>query len=507
MSKGTTRAGRKADKPSIKSSLPKGKNYLFVIGIDEYEKHRHLQNPVFDAKAFIKILTEKYQFSNSKDQLITLFNEEATQSSIYSKLEMLAERVTSDDNLVIYFSGHGEYKKRINQGFWIPYDGDPDNSYGSYISFENLMSFIKAIESFHTFIVADSCYAGTLFTARSAKSDVKTRYESIQSRWLLTAGMIEEVPDGTPGKHSPFAKSLLTWLKNNKEERLSVADLCRQVINSIDSMGSEQTPQGESLRIPGNMGGEFMFRLKEIADQEIIEEVVVEDIPNGTMRGGGGDAEEEEDEKPAVEEPKPKPKPKSLSSLEDVQKALKGYLANDEFEEAFELFEKVLNSSSRSSNTVISLQGQYNSMKRQRSQGTVGDDFAFRTFNRIRVALNEMTDDLEDDDLDPSALDGGGGNSPEVTVEQLKTQIEALQKDLSSASDFVQSQKSKGTGSDLKALEMQGYESQLNILQKKLNFFLQEQAIISDPSQKFSLRMRIEQTQQEINEVKGKLGI
>lgn len=506
MAKGTTRAGRTADKPSIKSSLPKGKNYLFVIGIDNYEKHRHLQNPVYDAKAFMKILTEKYQFSNSKDQLITLFNEEATQSKIYSTLEMLAERVTSDDNLVIYFSGHGEYKKRINQGFWIPYDGDPDNAYGSYISFENLMSFIKAIESFHTFIVADSCYAGTLFTARSAKSDVKTRYESIQSRWLLTAGMIEEVPDGTPGKHSPFAKSLLTWLKNNKEERLSVADLCRQVINSIDSMGSEQTPQGESLRIPGNMGGEFMFRLKEIADQEIIEEVVVEDIPNGGTMRGGSDVKEEE-EKPEVEEPKPEPKPKSLSSLEDVQKALKGYLANDEFEEAFELFEKVLKSSSRSSNTVISLQGYYNSMKRQRNQGTVSDDFAFRTFNRIRVALNEMTDDLDNDDLSPSALDSSSGDNSEVTVEQLKTQIEALQKDLSKASDFVQSQKSNASVSDFNALEMQGYENQLNILQKKLNFFLQEQAIISDPSQKFSLQMRIEQTQQEINEVKGKLGI
>jgi len=50
-------------------------------------------------------------------------------------------------------------------------------------------------------------------------------------------------------------------------------------------------------------------------------------------------------------------------------------------------------------------------------------------------------------------------------------------------------------------------ENQLNILQKKLNFFLERQAVTSDPSQKFTLEMQIEETQQQINEAKGKLGI
>ena len=42
---------------------------------------------------------------------------------------------------------------------------------------------------------------------------------------------------------------------------------------------------------------------------------------------------------------------------------------------------------------------------------------------------------------------------------------------------------------------------------EKLNFFLERQAVISDPSQKFSLEMQIEETQQQINEAKAKLGI
>lgn len=493
MSNGNTRAGRKSSSTTSKSALPQGKNYLFVIGIDKYQKHRDLANPVHDAKAFIKLMTEKYQFSKSKSQLITLFDEEATQANIYNKLEHLAAHVTSDDCLVIYFSGHGEYKKNVRQGFWIPYDGDPNNAYGSYISFKNLISFIEAIDSFHTFIIADSCYAGSLFTAKSA-GDVLTRYESIPSRWLLTAGMLEEVPDGHPDEHSPFAKSLLTWLRNNNSPRLSVADLCRNVIHSIDSMGSNQTPQGESLKIPGNMGGEFMFRLKEYADEVFEEEVELED--QGSSKGGGNVEEKKEDPVVKVADP-------VIRTLQDLKTKLRGKLASDEFEKAFDLFNKFLDDSSSKSNLIISLQGQYNGMKRQQGQGTVSDSFAMQTFNRIRIALTELTDDLEDEDINADAYESNGRK--EASVDDLKHRIEDLQKEVDKSLDAV---KSPGAfASQLTDLERQGLQSQLNILQKKLNFFLERQAVISDPSQKFTLEMQIEETQQQINEAKAKLGI
>ncbi len=473
--------------------MPQGKNYLFVIGIDKYQKHRDLANPVFDAKAFMKLMTEKYQFSKSKSQLITLFDEVATQANIYNKLEFLADRVTNQDNLVIYFSGHGEYKKNVRQGFWIPYDGDPNNAYGSYISFKNLISFIEAIDSFHTFIIADSCYAGSLFTAKSA-GDVMTRYESIPSRWLLTAGMVEEVPDGQPDQHSPFAKSLLNWLRNNSSPRFSVADLCRKVIHSIDNMGSEQTPQGESLKIPGNLGGEFMFRLKEHADEVFEEEIVLED--HGTSRGGGDVAKEEVKEPTKIADP-------AIRNLTDVKTRLRGKLASDEFEKAFELFNKFIHHKSSKSNLIISLQGQYNGMKRQQGQGTVSDSFATQTFNRIRIALTELTNELEEEDINADAYESNGREEP--SVGDLKHRIEDLQKEVDKSLDAIKSPQE--FASQLTDLERQGLESQLNILQKKLNFFLERQAVTSDPSQKFTLEMQIEETQQQINEAKGKLGI
>lgn len=496
MSNGVTKAGRTSDGTASVSALPQGKNYLFVIGIDKYQKHRNLANPVLDAEAFIKLVTEKYQFSNQESQLITLFDEKATQANIYNRLAFLADRVTNQDCLVIYFSGHGEYKKKLSQGYWIPHDGDPDNAYGSYISFKNFISFIEAIDSFHTFIIADSCYAGSLFTARSATSDVMTRYESIPSRWLLTAGRLEEVPDGQPNKHSPFAKSLLTWLGNNNNPRFSVADLCRKVIHSIDSMGSDQTPQGESLRIPGNQGGEFMFRLKEYADKVIEEEVVLED--HGTDRGGKDVPPQTDLEPPSsVGDP-------VIHNLSDLKTKLRGHLASDEFKKTFELFDKFLRDSSSSANLIISLQGQYNGMIRQQRAGTVNDSFAMQTFNRIRIALTELTNDLEEEDINADAYERDGRQ--EASVEDLKHRIEDLQKEVDKSLDAVNAPQ-QDFASRLTDLERQGIQSQLNILQKKLNFFLERQAVISDPSQRFTLEMQIEETQQQINEAKAKLGI
>ncbi|MBK7870320.1 MAG: caspase family protein [Saprospiraceae bacterium] len=224
MPKKTTRAGRKTNEQAPQNALPKGKNYLFIIGIDEYKHQPRLYNAVKDAKDILELLTKKYQFSKDSKFLFTLFNQEATQENIFTTLDKLSELMTEEDKLLIYYSGHGELKKNIGEGFWIPYDGNPKNPAGTYISFSILTKYIKAIKAFHTFIIADSCFSGALFTERGAVSDFRDRLESIPSRWLLTAGRDEVVADGQPGDNSPFADAVLWWLKNNKDPRLRVSD-------------------------------------------------------------------------------------------------------------------------------------------------------------------------------------------------------------------------------------------------------------------------------------------
>ena len=89
-----------------KYRIPKGKNYLLLIGIDKYPKDiPQLNNAVKDAIAFRNVLWEQYQFEPS--QTIELFDEQATRSAIIRTFDDLIKRISDQDNLVFYFSGHG----------------------------------------------------------------------------------------------------------------------------------------------------------------------------------------------------------------------------------------------------------------------------------------------------------------------------------------------------------------------------------------------------------------
>ncbi len=463
-----TRAGRKPKTPAPQSALPQGKNYLFVVGIDKYAHQPRLYNARKDAEDVLKILTERYQFSDDPKFCFNLFDEDATQEHVFQRLDKLSEIVTEQDNLLIYFSGHGEYRSILDEGFWIPCDGRPGNI-GSYIPFSVLTRYIRAIKSFHTFVIADSCYSGSLFTERRT-ADVKTYLESIPSRWLLTAGRNEVVADGRPGDNSPFADALLWRLRNNKEERLRVSEFCNYIIADVGN-NANQVPRGDRLHGVGDRGGEFMFRLKEVANK-IFEDNLVQPQPAPTTTRSTEPAQPTT----PTDTPTVAPTPESFATLDKLAETLKRYLAESEFEKAFGLFSKAVNDRSSVGNTLISLQGQYNGMRKQQTQGLVGDDFAMRTYNRIRVALTEMADRLDANDLKPGFLQTGGNGD-------------------------------NGNAPQLGDLERKGLQAQLDILQKKLNFFLQQDAIISDPSQKFTLQMQIDETQQQIQEVKAKLGL
>lgn len=235
---------------------PNGNNYLLVIGIDEYEHFPKLHNAVTDAQNVIDVLTSKYQFDN--EHVYTLFNENATEQNINAVFRQLIKEVSSEDNLTIYFSGHGHYDDLEDVGYWIPVDA---KDFHEYFSNDRIIRFLKRIDSFHTFLIADSCFSGSLFSGtRSAASD---KLDQVPSRWGLTSGMNEPVQDGPMGESSPFAKYFLEYLRNNKQNHLMVSDVIQYVKRAVGA-NTKQQPVGNRLHGVGDRGmGEFVFYLKE----------------------------------------------------------------------------------------------------------------------------------------------------------------------------------------------------------------------------------------------------
>ena len=243
----------------------KGKNFLFLIGIDKYQYWPKLYCAVKDVQDFADVLTTRYQFDTVN--LIMLKDEEATMQNILTAFRDLAKKVTEQDNLIIYFSGHGHYIAET--GYWIPVNAHMEEIYeNEFINTASVVDRLRTIKSLHTFLTIDACFSGTLITQiRSAP-----RTERYKSRRVLTSGRAEVVSDGTPGGNSPFARAILRELKTNTSKHISASKIIAEVMEYVQKE-SQQTPTDARLVNADDQGGDFIFHLK-LSEAEVWASVV-----------------------------------------------------------------------------------------------------------------------------------------------------------------------------------------------------------------------------------------
>ena len=234
---------------------PLGKNYLFVIGIDQYQHIRKLNNAVRDAKTIHDLLLTRYQFSSKEDTTICLFDQDATRENILEQLEAFESLITKDDNLLIYFSGHGTMNERKTKGYWIPVEAQQKRS--QYISNSDIRDRLEEINAHHIYLIIDSCFSGS-FVHRS--EEFTKRVYKFPSRRVLTSGRNEVVSDGRRGSHSPFASCVITFLEK-QQGSLSSSQL-EQYVKENTPRNAHQVPDAASIHGVGDKGGEFVFHPK-----------------------------------------------------------------------------------------------------------------------------------------------------------------------------------------------------------------------------------------------------
>lgn len=228
----------------------KGKNYLLLIGVNKYDNWTPLHNAVKDCRDISGTLTSHYQFE--QENVITLFNEEASRENILETFESLQEMLSEDDNLLIYYAGHGYYDEASELGYWVPVNARL-NKIPDFIRNSTIHDYLRTINTKHTFLIADACYAGSLFATYRGHLN-----ENAKSRWAFTSGDIEKVWDGQPGQNSPFARYLIRYLRNNTDKTIQAKQLIDAVSVAVER-NTAQTPQGSSLRRAGDEGGVFVF--------------------------------------------------------------------------------------------------------------------------------------------------------------------------------------------------------------------------------------------------------
>jgi hypothetical protein len=351
-------------------------NHLLLIAIDEYENGiPRLSNAVHDARQFREILEKNYQFA--QENIVELYDAQATSENILDTFDQLIQKLSSDDNLVLYFSGHGVFHKTTKRGYWLPANAHKSRR-STFFNNTEVTDFIRQLRVFHFVGIVDSCFSESLFDRmRAVDDEAAQRVESMPSRWLITAGRLEPVSDGSLGENSPFAHALHTLLRHHAEKQLWVSDVCSH-LKKVVPMNAKQTPRGEPLPDVGHQGGEFIFRKK------------------GGGAGGGISLEGEE-KMPHEQVNAPAEQPQGDHFAIWVAN-LKETLQLD-LDAAFVRLNEKLNRAGLRYNELVLLRARYNAAKTDQMRGTASASEISISMNRIRAALLDFIDSLRPEDL------------------------------------------------------------------------------------------------------------
>ena len=237
------------------------KDYAIFFATDQYDNWNDLVNPIFDSRTMAKELGERYGFE-------VKVVENANQDMVFNTLrEYATKNYKPQDQLFIFFAGHGQYDDTFGEGFVVATDSKKnDPGKNSYISHNRLRSNIDNIKCEHIMLVMDVCFGGTfdpvLASTRNLYDEIDNKEFivkklSTRTRKFLTSGSKEYVSDGTPGSHSPFTVRFLEALKTSGgDDRLltfSEINVYMQKLQTTPRFGSFGSDQA---------GSEFLFIAK-----------------------------------------------------------------------------------------------------------------------------------------------------------------------------------------------------------------------------------------------------
>lgn len=242
------------------------KYYALIIGNSEYEDKKidDLIAPVNDAKALNNVLETKYGFE-------TVLLLDASREEIFDGIQEMITKLNREDNLLIYYAGHGMYIQEQEQGYWLPIDADK-NKRSKWINTQSIVSEVKLVEAKHILLIVDSCFSGSLTKSSSTnknlnieKGDKKwERLKLKKARWLISSGGTETVDDADGSGHSYFARKLIDTLRENESGQvLSSYNIFEPIFDYvINNSPVKQTPERKVIIDTGHDGGDFLFFAK-----------------------------------------------------------------------------------------------------------------------------------------------------------------------------------------------------------------------------------------------------
>ena len=243
-----------------------GKYHALIVGINDYSEWPRLQTAVKDATVIRDLLVSRYGFG--RKNVILRTDKEASRYQVNRDLRYLATSMGPNDNLLIYYAGHGQLDDITGDGYWVPAEGklkDP-TTWISNAYIKALLSSEK-VHAKNVVVIADSCYSGSMLRGGpSLMSLDDQRYQeklakkaALRSRQVISSGGIEPVADGGAEGHSLFAFYFIDALRKNERAVVDLENLFHtKVWKPVTEIG-DQRPNVGRLKTPMDQDGQFVL--------------------------------------------------------------------------------------------------------------------------------------------------------------------------------------------------------------------------------------------------------
>lgn len=213
-----------------------------------------LNHPKKDVEELKKVLVNNYTFNNGD---ITILSDKSRED-ILEAISTTVEKMGPNDNLIIFFAGHGAYRTGLTptdlEGYLLPVTAKKGR-YSTYISASDITTAIKNCKAHHVLLLTDACYSGSLVRRNTSENNAIELQYKYKSRQLMASGNLEPVPDD-----SKFIYYLLTRLKENTDKVLTADDLFQRLKTAtINNTSGKTLPICSAILDVGDEGGQFVF--------------------------------------------------------------------------------------------------------------------------------------------------------------------------------------------------------------------------------------------------------
>jgi uncharacterized caspase-like protein len=240
------------------SGIPGGIKYrALIMGVSKYLYEgpglQSLDNPTKDAQTVYETLTKEYTFD--PENVILL--KDPTRKQIIDGFEQLANEATENDNVLVFYAGHGVWEKQKELGYWLPSDVKL-TSKSDWLANSQIKDYLSesVTKSKHVLLVTDACFGGSIFKSRSVNAETIVRINELYrepSRTAMTSGSLSTVPD-----RSVFTQQLVKKLVDNEEDYLPARQLFSRIYEPVINNSSTNPVYGV-IQGAGDGGGDFIF--------------------------------------------------------------------------------------------------------------------------------------------------------------------------------------------------------------------------------------------------------